>query len=61
VFDFGGHHQFIAGLIGMFAYVVLAWTSSGYNAALNKVAWVDIVGSLALLIAILLYARSTTR
>lgn len=46
---------FIAGLVSMLSFVVLARLTGNYNASINKVVWVDVIASVALLAALVLY------
>lgn len=46
---------FIAGLVSMLSFVVLARLTGNYNASINKVVWVDVIASVALLAASVLY------
>ncbi len=45
----------IAGLVSMLSFVILARLTGNYNASINKVVWVDLVASVALLAASVLY------
>ena len=46
---------FIVGLVSMLSFVVLARLTGNYNDSINKVVWVDIIASVALLAASVLY------
>jgi hypothetical protein len=46
---------FIAGLVSMLSFVILARLTGNYNSSINKVVWVDVIASVALLAASVLY------
>ncbi|MDO8422645.1 MAG: hypothetical protein Q7S99_10845 [Parvibaculum sp.] len=50
---------FAAGFISMLGFVALAWAEGGYNGFVAKVVMADIVGSLALLVALVLHLSRT--
>tara|TARA_R110000868_G_scaffold34223_1_gene123668 strand:+ start:6893 stop:7267 length:375 start_codon:yes stop_codon:yes gene_type:complete len=50
---------FAAGVISMLGFVALAWAEGGYNGFVAKVVMADIVGSLALLVALVLHLSRT--
>jgi hypothetical protein len=49
----------LGGLISMLAYVFIVWQTGDYNSNIRQVMIVDIVASVVLLVAYLLYRRST--
>jgi hypothetical protein len=46
-----------AGFASMLSFIALVWTDAGANAPLRRIAWVDVVASVALAIALVLDAR----
>tara|TARA_R110002074_G_scaffold48777_4_gene124670 strand:+ start:505 stop:879 length:375 start_codon:yes stop_codon:yes gene_type:complete len=50
---------FAVGFISMLGFVALAWAEGGYNGFVAKVVMADIVGSLALLVALVLHLSRT--
>ncbi len=46
---------FFAGLVSMISFILLAKLIGNYNTSIKKVVWIDVIGSIALLIAWILY------
>jgi hypothetical protein len=46
----------VIGLVSMASFIMLAWMTGGYNAALRKVVWIDIAGIIPVLVALALMA-----
>ena len=46
---------FVMGFVSMLGFMVLAWQSGGYNAAIHKLVVIDALASIALAVALVLY------